>query len=129
MQKKTAGSRYIFYSDEQQEIIVERLKIEKGLRKAIEKDEFELYYQPKVYIRAGKIVDLVALIRWHHPQEINIQDNRVELAIIDAINSHTLGYSVIAEGVDTKDQLELLKEKNCNEIQGSLLVDLYLNQL
>lgn len=50
----------------------------------------------------------------------DIQEDQVDLAIIDAIISviHTLDYSVLAEGVETKEQLELLKERNCNEIPG-----------
>ncbi|GAE37032.1 sensor domain-containing protein [Halalkalibacter akibai] len=52
----------------------------------------------------------------------DIQDNPVDLAIIEAIISvsHTLKYNVLAEGVETLEQLNLLQEKKCNNIQGYL---------
>ncbi|MEO8998747.1 MAG: EAL domain-containing protein [Rhodanobacter sp.] len=44
-----------------------RLLLEKGLRLALERDEFELYYQPQLDTR-GRFVAAEALLRWHHPQ-------------------------------------------------------------
>ncbi|ARK28931.1 putative bifunctional diguanylate cyclase/phosphodiesterase [Halalkalibacter krulwichiae] len=257
--KKSTGKRYIFFNDGQQEVITKRVKIENKLRKAIDEQEFQLYYQPKVSIQSGEIIGLEALIRWkdaknnfippsdfipiaeqigviheignwvlkkaclkaselnelgfplrisvnasiiqllqsdfinqvretlaesnlraeqleieitetvaltHTDHIINvlhslrsigvhlaiddfgtgysslnylkklpintvkidrdfvkeIEESQVDLAIIEAIISvsHTLKYNVVAEGVETKEQLTLLKEKNCNDIQGYL---------
>lgn len=42
--------------------------LEKDLRKAIQRDELEMYYQPKVNIHTGEIVGAEALIRWNHPE-------------------------------------------------------------
>lgn len=62
--KKSGGDNYVFYSHELGEKIHETLKLEIKLRKALENDEFFLYYQPKVDLRNGKISGMEALLRW-----------------------------------------------------------------
>jgi len=49
--------------------ILRRLQIETDLRKAVEKNEFILYYQPLICLQTEKIIGFEALIRWQHPQE------------------------------------------------------------
>jgi diguanylate cyclase (GGDEF)-like protein/PAS domain S-box-containing protein len=46
----------------------ERMTLENGLRLAMEREEFELFYQPQVDIRSMKIVGMEALLRWRHPE-------------------------------------------------------------
>lgn len=48
--------------------IVKRFQLEIDLHRAIEQQEFELYYQPIVSLKTGKIIGFEALIRWKHPQ-------------------------------------------------------------
>ena len=62
--KESGKNRIVFYNDPMNDEIAGRVKIEKSLRTALEKKEFELYYQPQLDIRTGTISGLEALIRW-----------------------------------------------------------------
>ncbi|MCA2017497.1 EAL domain-containing protein [Vibrio tritonius] len=65
--KEDGKNTYRFYRQQLNESIEEELTIAFGLRKALDDHQFELYYQPKVEIRSGKLKGAEALIRWKHP--------------------------------------------------------------
>jgi diguanylate cyclase (GGDEF)-like protein/PAS domain S-box-containing protein len=48
--------------------LLERLQTEMGLRRAVERGEFRLHYQPIVSLRTGRIAGFEALLRWEHPE-------------------------------------------------------------
>lgn len=57
-----------FFHEELNARMLERSRLEQELQHALENDEFELYYQPKVEARTGRVAGVEALLRWHHPR-------------------------------------------------------------
>ncbi|HEX9180953.1 MAG TPA: EAL domain-containing protein, partial [Burkholderiales bacterium] len=66
--KEQGRNNYQFYTPEMNERLAERINMVAGLRRALNRNEFRLYYQPVVDVRDGHIVGLEVLTRWHHPQ-------------------------------------------------------------
>ncbi len=66
--KEEGGDNWLFFTSDLTEKSLNRLKMEMDLRRAIESDEFELHFQPKVDISTGKIIGAEALIRWNKPK-------------------------------------------------------------
>jgi diguanylate cyclase (GGDEF)-like protein len=65
---KAKGERALYYSAEAHSEAMANLALEHKLRVAIEKEQFELHYQPKVNVKNRTIEGVEALIRWRHPE-------------------------------------------------------------
>lgn len=66
--KLQGHNTFQLYNDELHKDSLESLKLENDLRHAIERNELELYYQPKIDLASGRVSSLEALLRWHHPE-------------------------------------------------------------
>ncbi|WP_266171136.1 EAL domain-containing protein [Dyella subtropica] len=65
---RMSGDKYLFYRPSFNVMVAEKLSLENKLRRALERDQLVLHYQPKVDINSGKINGLEALIRWNDPE-------------------------------------------------------------
>jgi diguanylate cyclase (GGDEF)-like protein/PAS domain S-box-containing protein len=65
--KENGRQSYQFFKPAMNVRAVQRQAIEEGLRRALERNEFALHYQPKVDLRTGEITGAEALLRWTHP--------------------------------------------------------------
>ncbi len=66
--KETGKNCYRFYTKEMNVLSFQRLSMETALRKALEQEQFVLYYQPKISLIDKRITGAEALIRWNHPE-------------------------------------------------------------
>ncbi len=67
--KEKGRNNYQFYKNSLNDAVSERYSLEQGMRNALKRDEFVLYYQPQIDLSTRKIVGAEALMRWLHPQK------------------------------------------------------------
>ncbi len=81
-QAKSAGrNQYYFFTEAINTAAQARMNMELDLRRAIERDEFNISYQPIIELYSGQVSGLEALLRWHHPEHGWISpDNFIPLA-------------------------------------------------
>jgi diguanylate cyclase (GGDEF)-like protein/PAS domain S-box-containing protein len=70
--KENGGNSVSFYTPEMSAVAVERLMLKSKLRRAIERDELVMLYQPKVDLDKGRVVGAEALLRWRLPGQGDI---------------------------------------------------------
>ncbi|MEG4343315.1 EAL domain-containing protein [Microcoleus sp. A003_D6] len=66
--QQEGGNKYQFYSAKLANISLTKLSQETCLRNALKRSEFEVYYEPQIEIKTGKIIGAEALVRWNHPE-------------------------------------------------------------
>lgn len=66
---KKKGNSYLFFNDTMNRQAVKRLQIENLMRYGLKEDHFEVYYQPKMNIRTGKLDGMEALVRFITPKK------------------------------------------------------------
>jgi diguanylate cyclase (GGDEF)-like protein/PAS domain S-box-containing protein len=83
MYRAKAGgrARYEVFDTEMHARALAQLQLEKDLRKAVEEEEFAVFYQPVVSLDAGTITGIEALLRWRHPQRgLLLPEEFIEMA-------------------------------------------------
>jgi len=65
--KDQGKNNYQYYNDKMNTSAFQKMTLESNLHKALERDEFSLYYQPKIDVASGSTIGVEALIRWRHP--------------------------------------------------------------
>ncbi len=74
--KDSGRNNFQFFTPEINALMTERLELEGKLRRALERNQFKLHYQPRIDLRTGKILGAEALIRWYIPGEPPILPER-----------------------------------------------------
>ena len=74
--KRSGRNNFRFYSRELTADSSEKLMLESELRRAVERNELELYFQPKVRLADGALIGSEALLRWNNPQRGMIQPDK-----------------------------------------------------
>lgn len=65
---RSGGEQFVFYAPEMNQSVAESLSLEYKLRRALEKEQFVLHYQPKISVLGRSLSGLEALMRWQDPE-------------------------------------------------------------
>ena len=122
--KDVGRNNYQFYTREMTEQAFERILLEKNLRRAIEEDEFLIYYQPQYNSRTNEIIGMEALLRWQHP-ELGLVSPAKFIPIAEETGL------IVAIGWKAMDMIieQLLAWENSGIFQGKISINLSVKQI
>ncbi len=108
--KTLKGNRLVFYSECKERKTLGLIKVKSELLKAIEKEEFTLFYQPKVELKTEKVIGVEALLRWKKGDKIILPEKFINI-LEDSGLIHEVGEWIIRE---VGNQIKKWKEKGLN---------------
>jgi len=110
--KALGRNTYSFFTQSMNQALARRLELEEQIQGALERSEFEVYYQPQINIRTGEVVGAEALLRWKNEGLGSVPpDEFIPIA------EHTglivsIGLFVLRESLETLTQWQKLKGRN-----------------
>ncbi len=122
--KDNGKDHFSFYQDHMKEASANIMKLEWELRKAVDNQEFVLYYQPKIDLNTDMIVGCEALIRWKHPTMGNISPAEFIPLAEETGLINQIGEWVLREACQ---QNKKWQEAGCTEFQ--IAVNISVHQL
>ena len=133
-QAKRAGkARHEIFDDDMHVAAKETLQLETDLRRAVEKGEFSVFYQPVFSLGTGKIEGVEALARWDHPELGEIPPNKFiplaeEIGWIDALGEYILRTACnqigsLHENLSSATAMKLSVNLSCKQFAQAALVD------
>lgn len=130
--KAQRGSQFKFYNEETNNDAMVRMNLESDIRRAIRKNEFEMYYQPRVHLESGDTVGMEALIRWRHPTRGMVSPNEFIPVAEECGLIVPIGYWVIqtvCEDMRILDEngqteLDIAINLSFKQLQDSMFVDI-----
>lgn len=67
--KESGGNHYLFFDTKEKELIKRRLELDREIFQAIEKEQFEVWYQPQINAKNNEVYGIECLLRWIHPEQ------------------------------------------------------------
>ena len=115
--KKAGRDNFQFYTEPMKVAVVRRMELEQTLRQAVEREQLELHYQPKVDLASGRVCGLEALLRWRLPDgSVILPDEFVPVAEETGI-IFDIGKWVLSTAVH---QLKLWQEQGLGPLRVSI---------
>ncbi len=66
---KERGGSFLFYEPEMEAVVTNKVEIEQDLRQSLDREELDVFYQPKYDLTTSKVMGIEALVRWNHPDK------------------------------------------------------------
>ncbi|NEQ43533.1 MAG: EAL domain-containing protein [Leptolyngbya sp. SIOISBB] len=124
--KRAGRSRFIVFDENMHQKAKELLQLDGDLRRAVEHQQFELYYQPIISLGLRSLLGFEALIRWNHPERGLIEPNTF-IPIAEETNLiYEVGMWTVQEACR---QLSVWKQNPAVQIPISVNVNLSARQL
>lgn len=120
--KKHGRDCFQFYCSDVNAITQRRMALEQGLRKAVENEELQVVYQPKVEVLTNRVIGMEALVRWHSPVHGSVSPEEFipiaeETGIIDKIGEWVLFQAVTQANKWRRNGMDLSLSVNVSAYQ------------